>query len=213
MPYTIKPGSFKYKKSNGQFSEIDCFEGPDLTEEVAALEKGKAPIIIDSATGNPIMIKDGADGLPVESMKIHFSPIQSGTGDPSPSNIRPISGWSGLTAWRTGVNLWDEEWVVGAIKSNGDIDTSETSRRTTSFIPVSPNTKYFQSSPSNAYYGRVAYYNRDKECVYANVSSGITTGGFTTGEDTYFVRATFGNSYGTTYNHDISFNYPSDDTE
>ena len=105
MPYTIKPGSFKYKKSNGQFSEIDCFEGPDLTEEVAALEKGKAPIIIDSATGNPIVIKDGADGLPVEGMKIHFSPIQSGTGDPSPSNIRLISGWNRINTWRTGKNL------------------------------------------------------------------------------------------------------------
>lgn len=33
---------------------------------------------------------------PIESLKVHFSPIQEGTGDPSPSNIRPITGWTGV---------------------------------------------------------------------------------------------------------------------
>lgn len=33
-----------------------------------------------------------ADQAPINSLKIHFFPIQSGSGDPSPENIRPISG-------------------------------------------------------------------------------------------------------------------------
>ena len=34
-----------------------------------------------------------------------FSPIQEGTGDPSPDNVRPISGWTGCEIAQTGYNL------------------------------------------------------------------------------------------------------------
>ena len=42
---------------------------------------------------------------PIESLKVHFSPIQEGTGDPSPSNVRPITGWTGVTGYKSGKNL------------------------------------------------------------------------------------------------------------
>ena len=32
----------------------------------------------------------------IRSLKVYFSPKQSGTGDPSPTNVRPISGWNGI---------------------------------------------------------------------------------------------------------------------
>ena len=38
---------------------------------------------------------DGADGIPVKELKITITPVQSGSGDPSPTNVRPISGWNG----------------------------------------------------------------------------------------------------------------------
>lgn len=34
-----------------------------------------------------------------------FSPVQEGTGDPSPDNVRPISGWTGCNVIDTGYNL------------------------------------------------------------------------------------------------------------
>lgn len=34
-----------------------------------------------------------------------FSPVQEGTGDPSPDNVRPISGWTGCEIAQTGYNL------------------------------------------------------------------------------------------------------------
>ena len=43
----------------------------------------------------------------LEEIKIHFNPVQSGTGTPSPTNIRPISGWTGLTLNQSGKNLFD----------------------------------------------------------------------------------------------------------
>ena len=51
---------------------------------VSSLQKNKAPVIIDSATGNPIVLTDGADRLPVESMKIPFNPVQDLHGYNSP---------------------------------------------------------------------------------------------------------------------------------
>ena len=38
-------------------------------------------------------------------LTVRIDPIQEGTGDPSPNNIRPISGRTGLTVTRTGKNL------------------------------------------------------------------------------------------------------------
>ena len=34
-----------------------------------------------------------------------IEPVQSGSGDPSPDNVRPISGWAGMTLTRCGKNL------------------------------------------------------------------------------------------------------------
>ena len=34
--------------------------------------------------------------LPFEALRVDFYPVQAGSGDPSPDNVRPISGWTGL---------------------------------------------------------------------------------------------------------------------
>lgn len=50
----------------------------------------------DTATGNPLtFLTDLA--RPLKSLLIPFTPVQSGTGDPSPQNIRSILPWNGLT--------------------------------------------------------------------------------------------------------------------
>ena len=38
-----------------------------------------------------------------------LEPIQSGSGDPSPDNVRPISGHSGAVVTDTGTNIWGGE--------------------------------------------------------------------------------------------------------
>lgn len=42
---------------------------------------------------------------PIKHLKVYFSPKQAGTGDPSPDNVREISGWNNITAVHTGKNL------------------------------------------------------------------------------------------------------------
>ena len=71
------------------------------TEEL----KKKAPVIINSASGNPVVINDGIPGLKLYDVKVSFAPKQEGSGDPSPTNIRPITGWDGVNIHRLGKNL------------------------------------------------------------------------------------------------------------
>ena len=67
-------------------------------------------VIEDTATGNPLTFNTNV-AKPLRSLLIPFTPVQSGTGDPSPDNVRPVVGITGLTAWRTGKNVcW---WPAG----------------------------------------------------------------------------------------------------
>lgn len=43
---------------------------------------------------------------PLKECKIYFEPVQEGEGDPSPDNIRPISGWEGMNLNVNSINLW-----------------------------------------------------------------------------------------------------------
>ena len=52
-----------------------------------------------------ITITDGAENTPLKSCVVNIEPVQSGSGDPSPTNIRPISGWTQAKVTRAGKNL------------------------------------------------------------------------------------------------------------
>lgn len=55
------------------------------------------------STGDFVTIQN-FEGIPLSCVTT-VEPIQSGSGDPSPSNIRPITGWTGVTLTRCGKNL------------------------------------------------------------------------------------------------------------
>ena len=58
---------------------------------------GALPEITEyTVTGNPATFSTNLI-QPLQAFEIPFLPVQSGSGDPSPSNVRPISGWAGLT--------------------------------------------------------------------------------------------------------------------
>ena len=70
----------------------------DVTDIVVGLTDEQT-----TATGNPVTLTTVQEGG-AKSALVTFTPKQSGTGDPSPSNIRPISGWDELDIY-----LGDEE--------------------------------------------------------------------------------------------------------
>lgn len=105
-----------------------------------------------------------------------------------------------------GFNIWDEEWEVGGLTQDGTLDNN-TNRRTTTYIHIRPNTTYYQKCPSSAGGGRVAYYDKNKNVALTDSSIGLSANAtFTTPNNAYYVRITFGVGYGTTYNNDICIN-------
>lgn len=72
----------------------------------------------ENETGNPIYFDDGADDIPVKELIVNLEPKQEGTGDPSPSNVRPITGFDGVTVKRTGKNILK---IEGTTTTTGDI--------------------------------------------------------------------------------------------
>ena len=65
----------------------------------------EASAITSSASGEIASFPDGADALPFKSVAVNIAPLQSGSGDPSPTNVRPISGWDAVNVTRAGKNL------------------------------------------------------------------------------------------------------------
>ena len=74
--------------------------------EITGLKSAKADVI-DVTISTPsaiVTFADGANGLPM-ALKVGIEPVQAGSGDPSPSNVRPISGWTGAKV----ANISDSE--------------------------------------------------------------------------------------------------------
>ncbi len=63
----------------------------------------------DTASGAVAHFDDGADDIPVRSLLVGIAPVQSGSGVPSPNNVRPISGWTGVTISQSGEDTSDPE--------------------------------------------------------------------------------------------------------
>ena len=81
---------------------------PVQNKVVKSALDNKAPVIIDTASGAVASFPDGADGLPLHKLTVQIEPVQAGSGDPSPTNIRPISGWNGMTGGITAKNFVDK---------------------------------------------------------------------------------------------------------
>lgn len=57
---------------------------------------------------------DAAGGLPLKTLTANIVPAQAGSGDPSPDNVRAITGYTGVTVTRTDNNISDpDKYVYG----------------------------------------------------------------------------------------------------
>ena len=86
----------------------------DLTQAQSDL---LASQIVNSASGAVASFPDGADNLPVRDLVIDINPVQAGSGDPAPDNVRPISGWTGAKINRTAENIWGGTLLRDGIKA------------------------------------------------------------------------------------------------
>lgn len=140
---------------------------------------------------------------------IRLASVTDATFEPY-SNICPISGWDSVNVFDAGVNVWDEEWEVGAIDLNtGENLSGASSIRSKNYVRVIPNTTYCLTTGSGTF--AVIAYDINKNYIRSlgGYTSGMT---LTIPENCGYIRFYAYNGYGTTYNNDISINYPSTDT-
>ena len=98
--------------------------------------------IITTATGNPVRIVTNKAQNAISTI-LSYSPKQSGSGDPSPSNVRPIEGWTEANLFGCGKNLFDVSSV-----SVGDI-TFETQEG-----QINTRSGFFYNLPKGTYTAR-----------------------------------------------------------
>ena len=113
----------------------------------------------------------------ISSCKVYFSPKQSGEGTPSPENVRPIEGWSGVEVTHCGKNLFNGN--VYPKRWNNDNWENTNTWRTTDFILVKPNTQYsiFYNTPPENLVLYTNTFDANMNCIaYTTIQSTITTG-------------------------------------
>ncbi len=153
--------------------------------------------------------------LPLKACNVEIKPKQA-SGTPTPSSPLPISGTDTIKVYQTGANLWDEQWELGAYADTTGLPTASDNRiRCKNFIPVKPNTTYYFAEPLSI---RVFNYGLTQDNDYLGYSdvpvSGVNARLYTAPSGCHFIRFRMGSSANpvTTYNNDISINYPSTDT-
>ena len=113
--------------------------GAMSAEDKLSLEtlKGLVPFteMVRTRSGNPVIFPDGT-AANVKELSVAITPTQEGSGDPSPTNVRPISGVTSVTVTRTGKNLLPLPLTRGAIV-NG-VDEYSLVRLRSGFIACKP---------------------------------------------------------------------------
>ena len=96
------------------------------------------PITVE---GNPIAVNSPLSQNAISTL-LSYSPKQSGSGDPSPQNIRPIEGWTGAQITLAGKNyLTNADIQQGSFNTSTGNDFPSTTRiRTENYIPVGNGT-------------------------------------------------------------------------
>lgn len=96
---------------------------------------------IETASGN-ITTFNTDTVAPIKSAVVKFNPVQEGSGDPSPSNIRTINGWTDLLVYHDGENLYIPNTNnKGYINASGTIVVDDNNTYT-DLIPVTVGSTY-----------------------------------------------------------------------
>ena len=169
--------------------------GNDVNYSTVNLMESRRRILLNtphikSLSGNALSFKTDVP-FTLKECKIHFSPVQEGEGTPSPENVRPITGWDGVTVTACGKNLFDKDNVQALEAWLSGTKISQSGSDRVIYISCLPNTVY---SISKAVGGVIAAgYTTDlpmkSSPYYGHVrnSSNTTTVTITTGSDAKYL--------------------------
>jgi len=102
-------------------------------------KKALAAFATDTASGSIASFPDGADSIPMKDVLVHIEPVQAGSGDPSPDNVRPITGWTGAKVTRTGKNLLPS-YAIGQQRTENGITATANADGSITYVGTSTGT-------------------------------------------------------------------------
>ena len=94
---------------------------------------GGIPLIEYTATGNPLTFETNV-AKPLTQTLVTMTPKQAGTGDPSPTNVRAISGASSVNVCQTGSNLYNSTLEQGGLNSSTGAEVSNDKRIRSGYV-------------------------------------------------------------------------------
>lgn len=119
----------------------------DLKSATTALEtyvRDMSPVAYGNDEGIPVPIVTVRDAAPLNAEDVSFEiePLQDGSGNPSPSNVRPITGWTEAKVYRTGKNLFNPSNVIKGFVNTSTHKIAYSANARTVYAPCKPNTTY-----------------------------------------------------------------------
>ena len=178
-----------------------CYKRVTPAEAVENLNTEKAPEIVETASGEIADWSDGAEEIPVEHLNLQLSCSQEGEGNPTPTNVRSITGVSSALVAFSGANLLDrsKETVGKRLTATGTL-TNNTAYCTSEYILVKPGMKIYGRmlvASGNGY--AVCEYAKDKTFIqYQLAGSGTAPNSkeYTLSASTWFIRVSYHKSNG-----------------
>ena len=71
----------------------------EFQPQINTLKNTKAGALFENLSGSVVSFVADATFENLNGIRVYFAPVQSGEGNPSPSNVRPISGWNSINIW------------------------------------------------------------------------------------------------------------------
>ena len=165
-----------------------------IAEDLYPLAKA-ALIVVDVPEAESVNVHDSADGILLKKAVAKITPIQPGSGDPSPDNIRPISGTTTIKAnWR-GQALWARDYatsdfdgyVNNKLLRNNNNEESNNSYYISGYMPIGGSI-FCQRLNTNASNASLCFYDENKQFISGIAYAGQTVATFTTPANAKYVR-------------------------
>ena len=182
-----------------------------------------------TVSGTPPLSLANSLGMPLRSWSVDVLPYQEGSGDPSPSNVRPIHGTNKLKLFVEesydpsatpkavidvpilSANKWDELWEPGGISGQtGQKIPQSNVIRSVNYIPVTPaGSIYVYNGVITATPMMYIWYYDENKNYLSNTGGYLFNSAITVPNNCYYIMFQCNAAYGTSYGNNIAINYPS----
>lgn len=159
----------------------DALSPIDLTKHISVALRSSSGqnAIVELKAGSDILSFFAGGEYPVASLNVSIVPVQEGTGDPSPDNVRPITGWTGASVYIAAL------YGLGPLENygltdNGSVSTADTYEHS-DYIDLtgvtSVSISFVGGAPGGWIY-RVCGYDADKVFVELIDKKNLTDGNY-----------------------------------